>query len=213
MASQPSISSAATQPPDLATVPMLVGRGRLAYRAHLRCAALLEGSDARSSGSCPRRVQSVVASRRWRPGLHARRRCAGAGTERVARAAARPHPDCASSPGAPGRKSHWLGTLDPSAEASAAGAAGYCSLQSPGRKTAVQRPPLLPGDGGQFSLLAVREHQGSSVSWGLESGFPRTRVWRNGRSHEVMSSCFICASHSKWGFPNPSGLSFTCKMG
>lgn len=73
----------------------------------------------------------MVASRRWRPGPHARRRCAGAGTERVARAAVRPHPDCASSPGAPGRKIHWLGSLDPNVEASAAGAAGYRSRRSP----------------------------------------------------------------------------------
>jgi hypothetical protein len=83
----------------------------------------------------------VVASRRWRPGPHARRRCAGAGTERVARAAVRPHPDCASSPGAPGRKIHWLGSLDPNVEASAAGAAGYRSRRSPRRGAAVQRPP------------------------------------------------------------------------
>lgn len=148
---------------------MLVGRGRRAYRAHLRCAALLEGSDARSWGSCRRRVQSAVASRRWQPGPHARRRCAGAGIERVARAAARPHPDCASSPGAPGRKSHRLGSLDPSVEASAAGAVGYRSRRSPGRGAAVQcppSPPYFPEDGSTKEALFLGVRRASFLGHG-----------------------------------------------
>lgn len=170
---------------------MFVGRGRSAYRAHLRCAALLEGSDARSWGSCRRRVRSAVASRTWQPGPHARRRCAGAGTERVARAAVRPHPDCVSSPAAPGRKSHRLGSLDPSAKASAAGAAGCRSRRSPGREAAVQLP-LLTSQRMEASFpCRLYGSTKESVSWGLESGFPRTRNWRSGRSHEVKTSCFI----------------------
>lgn len=160
---------------------MLVGRGRRASRAHLRCAALLDGSDAQSWGSCRRRVQSVVANRRWRPGPHARRRCAGAGTERVARAAARPHPGCASSPGAPDRKSRWLGSPDPSAEASAAGAAGYRSRRSPGRGAAVQRPPpYFPKDGGPFPRRLFGSTKEALFLEVWRAGFLGPRDWRNG---------------------------------
>lgn len=155
--------------PGQAAVPMLVGRGHRACRAHLHCVVLLGDSGARSWGSCPRRVRSAEASRRWRPGPHARQRCAGAGNGRGARAVARPHLDCAASRGAQGRKSRWPGSLGPSAEASAAGAAGYCSLRSPGRRAAAQPalPALTPWRlEANFLCRLYVESQGSSVSWG-----------------------------------------------
>lgn len=163
-AGHPSTSPVVTIPPGQAAVPVIVGRGRRACRPHLRCAALLGDSGARSWGSCPRRVRSAWASRRWRPGPHARRRCAGAGSGRGAKAAARPHPGCAASRGAPGRKSRRRENLGPSAEASAAGAEGYRSRRSPGRRAAADPAPLL---------TPWSEHQGSSASWGLEGGFLR----------------------------------------
>lgn len=172
----PSTCPVATIPPGQAAVLMLAGRGHRACRAHLHCAVLLGRSGARSWGSCPRRVRSAEASQRWRPGPHARQRCAGAGNGRGVRAVARPHPGCAASRGAPGRKSRWRESLGPSAEASAAGAAGYRSRRSPGRRAAAQ--PALPAltpwrlEANFLCRLNV-EPQGSSVFWGLEGGFLR----------------------------------------
>lgn len=155
-------------------------QGHRACRAHLHCAVLLGHSGARSWGSCPRRVRSAEASQRWRPGPHARQRCAGAGNGRGARAVARPHPGCAASRGAPGRKSRWRGSLGPSAEASAAGAAGYRSLRSPGRRAAAQ--PALPAltpwrlEANFLCRLNV-EPQGSSGFLGPGGWVPSAWVW------------------------------------
>lgn len=132
--------------------------------AHLRCAARREGVGAQSWASCRTRQRSGAASLRRRPDPRARRRCAGAGSVRAVRAAARPRPGCAAIPGAPGRRSPPLGTPGPSAEASAAGAGGSRSRRLPGGGAAAHRLPSSPLPGGKPGLLGPPRPGGRASS-------------------------------------------------